>query len=112
VTILSPIDDNKYTYLRYMLSSNALVVRSIDLIWTLALGLIGELACLNGLKFRIAERILLAIDWRVRRRVPRQLRVALTKTASLEVWYQALSSTTTILGYVPGFLLEDVEKPV
>ena len=65
--------------------SKALVVRSIDLIWTLVLGVMGELACFNGLKFRIAETILLAIDWRVRRRVPRQLRVALMRTASLWV---------------------------
>ena len=42
--------------------SNALVVRSIDLIWTLLLGVMGEFACFNGLKFRIAEMILLAID--------------------------------------------------
>lgn len=73
------------TYLRYMLRSNALVVRSIDLIWTLALGLIGEFACLNGLKVRIEGRILLAMDWRVRRSVPRQFRVALIKTASLGI---------------------------
>ena len=58
--------------------SNALVVRSIDLTWTLAFGVMGELACFIGLKFKIAEMILLAMDWRVRRSVPRQLRVALT----------------------------------
>ena len=65
--------------------SNALVVRSIDLIWTRTLGLMGELACFMGLKFRTAEMILLAMDWRVRRSVPKQLRVALMRTASLEV---------------------------
>lgn len=64
---------------------NALVVRSIDLICTRALGVMGELACFIGLKFKIAEMILLAVDWRVRRSVPRQLRVALMSTASLEV---------------------------
>ena len=63
--------------------SNALVVRSIDLIWTLVLEVMGALACFNGLKFRIAEMILWAMDGRVRRSVPRQLRVALMRTASL-----------------------------
>ena len=63
--------------------SNALVVRSIDLIWTLLLGVMGEFACLSGLKFRIAEMTLLAMDWRVRRSMLRQLRVALMRTASL-----------------------------
>lgn len=67
--------------------SNALVVRSIDLIWTLTLAVMGELTCFIGLKFKIAEMILLAVDWRVRRSVPRQLRVALTRTASLEAYY-------------------------
>lgn len=70
-------------YLRSIFISSALVVRSIDLIWTLVFGVMGELACLNGLKFIIAEIILLAMDWRVRSRVPRQFRVALMITASL-----------------------------
>ena len=70
-------------YLRRTFMSNALVVRSIDLIWTLALGVMGELACFIGLKLRIADMILLGMDWRVRRRVLRQLRVALMRTASL-----------------------------
>lgn len=65
--------------------SNALVVRSIDLIWTRTLGVMGELACFIGLKFRTAEMILLAMDWRVRRRVPKQLSVALMRTASLKL---------------------------
>ena len=72
-----------FGYLRRIFMSNALVVRSIDLIWTLLLGVMGEFACFNGLKFRIAEMILLAIDWRVRRSMLRQLRVALMRTASL-----------------------------
>lgn len=72
--------------------SKALVVRSMDLICTLALGVMGELACFNGLKFKIAEMILLAMDWRVRRRVPTQLRVALMRTASLEAERQGLAS--------------------
>lgn len=63
---------------------NALVVRSMDLIWTLSLGVMGLLANFKGLKLRTVERILLAIDWRDRTRPPRQLRVALTSTASLQ----------------------------
>ena len=75
-------------YLRRTFMSNALVVRSIDLAWTLALEVIGDLACFIGLKFNIAERILLEMDGRVRRRMPRQFRVALTRTASLEALHQ------------------------
>ena len=63
--------------------SKVLVVLSMDLIWTFVWGLIDELACFMGLKLRIADRILFAIDWRLRSREPRQLRVALTNTASL-----------------------------
>lgn len=66
-----------------MFMSNAFVVRSIDLMMTLSFGVIGELACLSGLKFKTALRILLAIDGRDRMSIPRQLRVALTNTASL-----------------------------
>ena len=73
-----------YVYLRRTFISNALVVRSMDLIWTLALGLMGKSTCFIGLKFKTAEMILLAMDWRVRRSVPRQLRDALIRTASLE----------------------------
>ena len=71
-----------------MFISNALVVRSMDLTWTLSPGLICGLACLKGLKFRIADRILFAMDWRVRSRVPRQLRVASTSRASLSTDHQ------------------------
>ena len=74
-----------YAYLRYIFMSSALVVLSMDLIWTLALGVMGELACLSGLKFKIADTILLEMDWRVRRSMPRQFRVASTNTASLRV---------------------------
>ena len=63
--------------------SNARVVLSIDLIWTLALVLMDGLAFFIGLKFRMADRILFAMDWRVRTRAPRQLRVALIIIASL-----------------------------
>ena len=67
-----------------MFMSNALVVRSMDLMITLSFGVMGELACLSGLKFKMALRILFAMDGRVRMRVPTQLRVALTNTASLQ----------------------------
>lgn len=71
-----------------MFMSNALVVLSIALIWTLALGLMGELACFIGLKLRMADRILFAIDWRARSRLPKQFRVAVINTASLPSQYQ------------------------
>ena len=62
---------------------NALVVRSMDLIWTLDLGVKGLLPCFRGLKFRTVDTILLAMDCRTRTSTPRQFRVALTSTASL-----------------------------
>jgi hypothetical protein len=74
-----------YAYLRYIFMSSALVVRSMDLIWTLAFGVMGEFTCLSGLKFKIADMILLEMDWRVRSSMPRQFRVASTNTASLEM---------------------------
>ena len=79
---------------RYTLSSSALAVRSIDLIWTFSFAPIGEFACLSGLKFKIAERILLAIDWRVRSRIARQLSVAFTRTASLQDLLRDSSTAT------------------
>lgn len=66
-----------------MFMSNAFAVRSIDFMMTLSFGVMGELACLSGLKFKVALRILLAIDGRVRMSIPRQLSVALTSRASL-----------------------------
>ncbi len=67
---------------------NALVVLSIALIWTLALGLIGELACFIGLKLSMVESILFAIDGRDRSRLPKQFRVAVINTALLPPQYQ------------------------
>lgn len=64
--------------------NSALVVLSIDLIKTLSFGVIGELACFRGLKFKMAERTLLAMEGRARMRRPRQLSVELTSTASLK----------------------------
>ncbi len=90
-----------------MLMSRALVVRSIDFIMTLSFGVIGELACLSGLKFKIAFRILLAIDGRDRMSIARQLRVAFTNTASLHTSLSAILSQH--MECVPCILLEDVE---
>ena len=44
-----------------MFISSALVVRSIDLIWTLAFEVIGEFACFKGLKLNMAWMILFAM---------------------------------------------------
>lgn len=44
----------------------------------------GELAGFNGLNLRMAEMILLAMDCRVLRRIPRQFKVASTRIASLQ----------------------------
>ena len=63
--------------------SRALVVLSMDLMWTLAMEVVAELACLIGLKLSKVDRILLAIDCRVRRRVPRPFSVASISTALL-----------------------------
>jgi hypothetical protein len=66
-----------------MCVSNDLVVFSIDLTITRSLGVIGELACLRGLKFRMTFKILFAICGRARIRREREFRVASTSTASL-----------------------------
>lgn len=67
----------------FRLIKKALVVRSMDLIITLIRGVKGPLTILNGLKLRIAFRILLAIEARVRTSTPTLLRVAVTSNASL-----------------------------
>ncbi len=66
-----------------MCTSNDLVVFSMDLTMTRSLGVIGELACFKGLKFRITFKILLAIWGRARIRIDREFKVASTSTASL-----------------------------
>ena len=68
-----------------MFSSNALVVLSIDLICNSIFGVIGELARLRGLKLRMAETILLAMEGRVRIKVGRQFKVAVTRATSLDL---------------------------
>ena len=55
----------------------------MDLIATLLLGVMGELACLSGLKFKTALRILLDVWGRVRMRRESEFIVASTDTASL-----------------------------
>ena len=92
--------------------SSDLVVLSMALIWTLAFGFIGELACLSGLKFRITDMILLEIDGRVRKSVPRQFKVAVMNRASLETAYSGTVFTTTTGAYLPVVFLEDVEESV
>lgn len=105
------MDSSGDTHLLSTFNSTVLVVLSIDLICTFAFGVIGELVCFKGLKFNTAVMILLAAFGRVRIKVPRQFRVALTKMASL----QALSGeghACLRLWDVPRFLMKDVEQPV
>lgn len=61
------------------------MVFSIDLIITRFLGVMGELASLRGLKFKMALMILEAIEGRARTRRERQFSVESTKTASLNL---------------------------
>jgi hypothetical protein len=61
----------------------ARAVRSIDLIFTRMVGVMGEFPAFNGLKFRTDSRILFAIDGRVLIRIERQFKVAFTRIASL-----------------------------
>jgi hypothetical protein len=66
------------------LINNALAVRSIDLIFTLTVGVIWVLSWLIGLKFRIASMILFDVEERVWIRMARALSVAFTSRASLD----------------------------
>jgi hypothetical protein len=63
--------------------SKDLVVFSMDLTITRSLGVIGELACLRGLKFRMTFKILFAILGRDRIKIEREFNVASIRTASL-----------------------------
>jgi hypothetical protein len=72
-----------YAYRLRMCTSNILVVFSIDFTMTRSLGVIGELACFKGLKFRMTFKILFAIRGRARIKMEREFRVASTRTASL-----------------------------
>jgi hypothetical protein len=63
--------------------SNDLVVFSIDLTITRSLGVMGELACFKGLKFRITVKIRFATCGRARIRMERVFKVASIKIASL-----------------------------
>lgn len=68
-----------------MCMSNDLVVFSIDLTITRSFGVIGELASLRGLKFKMTFNILFAVRGRARTSTERELSVALIKTVFLQV---------------------------
>ena len=55
----------------------------MDLTITRSLGVIGELACLRGLKFRMTFKILFPRLGRARIRIESEFSVASTRTASL-----------------------------
>jgi len=65
------------------LMSNDLVVFSMDLTITRSLGVIGELACFRGLKFKITFKMRFATCGRARIRIERVFKVASIKIASL-----------------------------
>lgn len=66
-----------------MFTSNALVVRSIDFMMTLFLGVMGELASLRGLKLKTLFRILFTTFGRRWISMPKLLSVAVTSKPSL-----------------------------
>lgn len=66
------------------LINNALVVRSIDFMFTRAAAPETPAACLKGLKFNMALMILFDIDWRDRIKMFRQFSVAFTSIESLQ----------------------------
>jgi len=59
------------------------VVFSMDLTITRSLGVMGELACFKGLKFKITFKIRFATCGRARIRIERVFKVASIKIASL-----------------------------
>ena len=99
------------TYRLKKLSNSARVVLSIDLIWNLDVGVMGEFARLRGLKLRIADRILFAMEWRERIRIGRQLRVAVMSTGSLRREPSGWQGTM-VLRNIPCVLLQDIEQSV
>ena len=92
-----------------MLISNDLVVFSMDLTITRSLGVIGELACFRGLKFRITVNILFAIWGRARIRMEREFRVASTSTASLFLSVEDINKEEKD---TPDAVLEDAQHSV
>ena len=89
-----------------------LVVLSMDFIWTLVLGVMGELACFMGLKLRIAEMILLAMDCRVAMAIPRQFNVALTSMASLQSTQSGNVAHVYSSSHIPLVFMKDVEESI
>lgn len=75
---MAKLNDVSSAYLLRTLTSNALVVRSIDLIFTRAVGVNGVTAFFRGLKLRIASSILFAVLARVRSKIARLFSVAFT----------------------------------
>jgi len=74
------------TYLLAKLKRKARMVFSIDLALTFIRGVMVEPTNWNGLKVKMAFRILLEMEALVRARTPMLLTVAVTIRASLFVW--------------------------
>jgi hypothetical protein len=81
----------------------------MDLTITRVLGVIGELACFRGLKFRMAFKILFAVRGRDRIKKDMEFKVASTRTASL---YLLVRGDTRTKKYSPGVFLEDSQHPI
>jgi hypothetical protein len=71
------------------------VVFSIDLIITRSFGVIGEFACLRGLKFRMEFKILLEVWGRDRMRMDSVFKVASIRMASLQLSVEELQPRNT-----------------
>jgi hypothetical protein len=84
------------TYLFMMFTSKARVVRSIDFMMTLFLGVMGELASFSGLKLSTLLKILFAAIGRRCISMPKVLRVAVTTKPSLHLVRAAISSTESL----------------
>ena len=86
----------RQTYLFMIFTSSALVVRSIDLMMTLFLGVMGELASFKGLKLKTLFKILFAAFGRRWINMPKLFNVAVTSNPSL-VWVRCVSAACDCL---------------
>lgn len=77
-------------------TSNARVVRSIDFILTLVLGVIGEFMSLSGLKFSTLDTILFATTGRRCINTPKLFRTDVTNKASLYPVRRVLLSNANV----------------
>lgn len=85
------------------------MVFSMDLTITRNLGVMGELACFKGLKFRITFKMRFATCERALITMERVFKVASIKIASL---YLSVSEETGWVLHLPRAFLKDTQHPV